>query len=138
MAPRRFCLGQAWPFTPEKGAQRPCGPLTAQTLCRQQKLEEQLLFSGCFSDDLQSLLDWLCRVEPQLAEETPVAGDRDLVGMLMEQHKVGESTTARCGQGEEEPFATPLLRGWLEGPGRGGLDVPTEAPVLPAWWRDRG
>ncbi|XP_060538141.1 microtubule-actin cross-linking factor 1, isoforms 6/7-like isoform X2 [Pantherophis guttatus] len=54
---------------------------------RQQKLEEHLLFSSCFGDALQSLLDWLCQAEPQLAEETPVAGDRDLVGMLMEQHK---------------------------------------------------
>ncbi|XP_058035026.1 microtubule-actin cross-linking factor 1, isoforms 6/7-like [Ahaetulla prasina] len=54
---------------------------------RPQKLEEHLLFSGCFGDALQRLLDWLCRAEPQLAKETPVAGDRDLVGTLMEQHK---------------------------------------------------
>lgn len=97
-------------------------PSLLPTLCRQQKLEEHLLFSSCFGDALQSLLDWLCQAEPQLAEETPVAGDRDLVGMLMEQHKVGEAR-----QRKEKLFATPLLRGWVEGLGRDGLAVPTEA-----------
>ncbi|XP_029140210.1 epiplakin [Protobothrops mucrosquamatus] len=71
------------------------GALWSWAAERQQKLEEQLLLSGCFSDDLQSLLDWLCRVEPQLAEETPVAGDRDLVGMLMEQHKAFQTELSR-------------------------------------------
>ncbi|KAJ6661546.1 hypothetical protein lerEdw1_014456 [Lerista edwardsae] len=55
---------------------------------RQRKLEEGLLFSGHLLEALQALLDWLCRAEPQLAEEAPVAGDRDLVSALLEQHKV--------------------------------------------------
>ncbi|KAH0617293.1 hypothetical protein JD844_015329 [Phrynosoma platyrhinos] len=55
---------------------------------RQHKLEENLLFSGRFTDALQALMDWLYQVEPQLAEETPVAGDRDLVSALMDKHKV--------------------------------------------------
>ncbi|XP_033011905.1 microtubule-actin cross-linking factor 1, isoforms 1/2/3/5-like isoform X2 [Lacerta agilis] len=55
---------------------------------RQRKLEEGLLFSGRFTDALQTLMDWLYRAEPQLAEETPVGGDRDLVSALMDKHKV--------------------------------------------------
>ncbi|XP_060099013.1 microtubule-actin cross-linking factor 1, isoforms 6/7-like [Heteronotia binoei] len=62
--------------------------LGSQAAERQQKLEEALLFSGRFPDALQTLLDWLYRAEPQLAEETPVAGDRDLVRALMDKHKV--------------------------------------------------
>lgn len=54
---------------------------------RQRKLEEALLFSGHVTDALQALLDWLCWAELQLAEEAPVAGDRDLVRLLVEQHK---------------------------------------------------
>nr|XP_056710553.1 plectin [Euleptes europaea] len=59
----------------------------SQAAERQHKLEEALLFSGHFPDALQTLMDWLYRVEPQLAEETPVAGDRDVVSALMDKHK---------------------------------------------------
>ncbi|CAM5087884.1 unnamed protein product [Eretmochelys imbricata] len=55
---------------------------------RQHKLEESLLFSGKFTDALQALLDWLYQAEPQLCEEVPVGGDRDLVSDLMDKHKV--------------------------------------------------
>ncbi|KAM6318673.1 epiplakin, partial [Aegotheles albertisi] len=55
---------------------------------RQQKLEEILLFSGKFPEALQALMDWLYRAEPQLSEDAPVGGDRDLVGDLMDKHKV--------------------------------------------------
>uniref|UniRef100_H3A191 Microtubule actin crosslinking factor 1 n=1 Tax=Latimeria chalumnae TaxID=7897 RepID=H3A191_LATCH len=55
---------------------------------RQHKLEEALLFSGKFTDTLQALMDWLYRAEPQLSEEMPVGGDRDLVTNLIEKHKV--------------------------------------------------
>ncbi|KAJ7338283.1 hypothetical protein JRQ81_011048 [Phrynocephalus forsythii] len=55
---------------------------------RQCRLEEGLLFSGRFSEALQTLMDWLYQAEPQLAEEMPVAGDRDLVSALMDKHKV--------------------------------------------------
>uniref|UniRef100_A0A8C3ETQ8 Uncharacterized protein n=1 Tax=Corvus moneduloides TaxID=1196302 RepID=A0A8C3ETQ8_CORMO len=55
---------------------------------RQHKLEENLLFSGKFTDALQALMDWLYRAEPQLSEDVPVGGDRDLVGDLMDKHKV--------------------------------------------------
>ncbi|XP_069873345.1 dystonin isoform X14 [Dipodomys merriami] len=55
---------------------------------RQNKLEEALLFSGQFTDALQALIDWLYRVEPQLAEDQPVHGDLDLVMNLMDNHKV--------------------------------------------------
>ncbi|XP_075067641.1 microtubule-actin cross-linking factor 1, isoforms 6/7-like isoform X2 [Mixophyes fleayi] len=54
---------------------------------RQQKLEESLLFSGKFTDALQALMDWLYRVEPQLSEEIPLGGDRDLVTDLLDKHK---------------------------------------------------
>ncbi|XP_041867704.1 microtubule-actin cross-linking factor 1 isoform X2 [Melanotaenia boesemani] len=54
---------------------------------RQHKLEEALLFSGQFAEALQALVDWLYRVEPQLAEDQPVHGDLDLVSNLMDAHK---------------------------------------------------
>ncbi|XP_016053516.1 PREDICTED: dystonin isoform X2 [Miniopterus natalensis] len=54
---------------------------------RQNKLEEALLFSGQFTDALQALIDWLYRVEPQLAEDQPVHGDIDLVMHLIDNHK---------------------------------------------------
>ncbi|MCJ8746251.1 hypothetical protein PDJAM_G00139640 [Pangasius djambal] len=54
---------------------------------RQHKLEEALLFSGQFAEALQALVDWLYRVEPQLAEDQPVHGDLDLVSNLMDSHK---------------------------------------------------
>ncbi|XP_048203540.1 dystonin isoform X14 [Perognathus longimembris pacificus] len=54
---------------------------------RQNKLEEALLFSGQFTDALQALIDWLYRVEPQLAEDQPVHGDLDLVMNLIDNHK---------------------------------------------------
>ncbi|XP_053917267.1 LOW QUALITY PROTEIN: dystonin [Cuculus canorus] len=55
---------------------------------RQNKLEEALLFSGQFTDALQALIDWLYKVEPQLAEDQPVHGDSDLVMNLIDNHKV--------------------------------------------------
>lgn len=58
-------------------------------MSRQHKLEEALLFSGQFAEALQALVDWLYRVEPQLAEDQPVHGDIDLVSNLMDAHKVG-------------------------------------------------
>ncbi|XP_066552919.1 dystonin isoform X4 [Amia ocellicauda] len=54
---------------------------------RQNKLEEALLFSGQFTDALQALIDWLYKVEPQLAEDQPVHGDIDLVLNLIDNHK---------------------------------------------------
>lgn len=55
---------------------------------RQHKLEEALLFSGRFTDALQALNDWLYRAEPQLAEDVPVGGDKDMVNNLIDKHKV--------------------------------------------------
>ncbi|XDV39723.1 hypothetical protein PO909_008917 [Leuciscus waleckii] len=55
---------------------------------RQHKLEEALLFSGRFTDALQALNDWLYRAEPQLAEDVPVCGEKDLVTNLIDKHKV--------------------------------------------------
>ncbi|XP_018121017.1 dystonin isoform X4 [Xenopus laevis] len=55
---------------------------------RQNKLEEALLVSGQFTDALQALIDWLYRVEPQLAEDQPVHGDIDIVMNLIDNHKV--------------------------------------------------
>lgn len=64
-------------------------PSISVPLRRQHKLEENLLFSGKFTDALQALMDWLYRAEPQLSEDVPVGGDRDMVGDLMDKHKVG-------------------------------------------------
>lgn len=68
--------------------------------CRQNKLEEALLFSGQFTDALQALIDWLYRVEPQLAEDQPVHGDIDLVLNLIDNHKVENSSTPKT----QDPF----------------------------------
>ena len=59
---------------------------------RQRTLEEALLFSGQFNEALGALLDWLCKVEPQLADDQPVGGDLDSVSGFMEEHRV---STAR-------------------------------------------
>ncbi|XP_056410300.1 microtubule-actin cross-linking factor 1, isoforms 6/7-like isoform X2 [Hyla sarda] len=63
------------------------GHVCSRSTERQQKLEESLLFSGKFTDALQALMDWLYRAEPQLSEETPLGGDRDLVSDLLDKHK---------------------------------------------------
>lgn len=47
-------------------------------------------------DALQALVDWLYKVEPQLAEDQPVHGDLDLVMNLMDAHKVG-ARSGLCG-----------------------------------------
>lgn len=52
------------------------------------------MFSGQFAEALQALVDWLYRVEPQLAEDLPVHGDLDLVSNLMDSHKVFLHVTA--------------------------------------------
>ena len=65
---------------------------------RQHKLEEALLFSGRFTDALQALNDWLYRAEPQLAEDVPVGGDKDMVHNLIDKHKVQHlSCILMCG-----------------------------------------
>lgn len=79
---------------------------------RQHKLEENLLFSGKFTDALQALMDWLYRAEPQLSEDVPVGGDRDLVGDLMDKHKVGgprHTGRAPPSVGLRKPQAVPTL-----------------------------
>ena len=55
---------------------------------RQRKLEEGLLLSGQFNEALDALLDWLAKVEPTLAEDSPVHGDLDTVNAFMDTHKV--------------------------------------------------
>lgn len=71
-----------------EGAELAHGSSLGCLFCRQHKLEEALLFSGQFMDALQALVDWLYKVEPQLAEDQPVHGDLDLVMNLMDAHKV--------------------------------------------------
>ncbi|XP_053539137.1 microtubule-actin cross-linking factor 1, isoforms 6/7 [Ictalurus punctatus] len=62
--------------------------VSGKSMERQHKLEEALLFSGRFSDALQALNDWLYRAEPQVAEDVPVGGEKDLVNNLTDKHKV--------------------------------------------------
>ncbi|XP_060776821.1 microtubule-actin cross-linking factor 1, isoforms 6/7 [Neoarius graeffei] len=62
--------------------------ISGKSVERQHKLEEALLFSGRFSDALQALNDWLYRAEPQVAEDVPVGGEKDLVNNLIDKHKV--------------------------------------------------
>ncbi|XP_047454040.1 microtubule-actin cross-linking factor 1 isoform X2 [Mugil cephalus] len=61
--------------------------ISGKSMERQHKLEEALLFSGRFTDALQALNDWLYRAEPQLAEDVPVGGDKDIVNNLIDKHK---------------------------------------------------
>lgn len=59
-------------------------------------------------DALQALVDWLYKVEPQLAEDQPVHGDLDLVMNLMDAHKVRAafpSSSPRPEQGLSSPRA---------------------------------
>lgn len=46
------------------------------------------MLSGKFQDALQERLNWLYKVEPMLAEETPVHGDVHTVSSFVEEHKV--------------------------------------------------
>ncbi|KAL4617127.1 dystonin-like [Arapaima gigas] len=62
--------------------------ISGKSMERQHKLEEALLFSGRFTDALQALMDWLFRAEPQLTEDVPVGGEKDLVMNLIDKHKV--------------------------------------------------
>ncbi|XP_075952559.1 microtubule-actin cross-linking factor 1, isoforms 6/7 [Anarhichas minor] len=62
--------------------------ISGKSMERQHKLEEALLFSGRFTDALQALNDWLYRAEPQLDEDVPVGGDKDMVNNLIDKHKV--------------------------------------------------
>ncbi|XP_068616612.1 microtubule-actin cross-linking factor 1, isoforms 6/7 [Brachionichthys hirsutus] len=61
--------------------------INGKSMERQHRLEEALLFSGRFTDALQALNDWLYRAEPQLAEDAPVGGDKDMVHNLVDKHK---------------------------------------------------
>ena len=54
---------------------------------RQHQLEEALLFHGMFHEAVQALLDWINAVEPGLATETAVMGDKDTVKLLIDNHK---------------------------------------------------
>lgn len=96
--------GIDWPWhSPPRPWALP-GPGNTHTIPRRQhKLEENLLFSGKFTDALQALMDWLYRAEPQLSEDVPVGGDRDLVSDLMDKHKVGVTRPA----GRSLPCITP-------------------------------
>lgn len=69
---------------------------SALSVSRQHKLEEALLFSGRFTDALQALNDWLYRAEPQLAEDVPVCGEKDLVNNLIDKHKVQHVSVYMC------------------------------------------
>uniref|UniRef100_A0A672SPZ7 Dystonin n=1 Tax=Sinocyclocheilus grahami TaxID=75366 RepID=A0A672SPZ7_SINGR len=80
---------------------------------RQNKLEEALLFSGQFTDALQALIDWLYKVEPQLAEDQPVHGDIDLVLNLIDSHKQTDATTVKRRSAEEFHSTVHILLEWL-------------------------
>lgn len=61
--------------------------LCFQSVERQKKLEDALLCSGQFRDALQSLLEWLSKVEPTLAENTSLNGDLESVLALIEDNQ---------------------------------------------------
>ena len=80
-------------------------------MCRQQKLEEALLFTGMFQDALQSLLDWLSAVEPSLSTETAVMGDPETVQILIDNHKVNEKFLIRPSASFGKPSKQTLQLG---------------------------
>ncbi|XP_037077615.1 microtubule-actin cross-linking factor 1-like isoform X3 [Pollicipes pollicipes] len=61
-----------------------------QSVARQRKLEEALLFSGQFKEALEALLEWLRKRDAALDDNAPVHGDLDTVTALCEQHKTFE------------------------------------------------
>ena len=61
--------------------------LCYQSVERQKKLEDALLMSGQFRDALQSLIEWLSKVEPTLAESYLLNGDLDSVLALIEDNE---------------------------------------------------
>lgn len=89
-------IGTGFKFLPSIKKKKEKGPeignaphfVSGLLFLRQHKLEEALLFSGRFTDALQALNDWLYRAEPQLAEDVPVCGDKDIVHNLIDKHKV--------------------------------------------------
>nr|CAH8874926.1 unnamed protein product [Trichobilharzia regenti] len=59
----------------------------AKALTRQRVLEQALLAAGLYKEALEALLDWLGKIEPQLAEQqTGIYGDVDTVEQLLESH----------------------------------------------------
>lgn len=67
-------------------------------------------------------MDWLYRVEPQLAEDQPVHGDLDLVSNLMDSHKVRSLTLSLSSQSESQSLTPPVStcrlfrRSWVREP----------------------
>ncbi|CAH8676717.1 unnamed protein product [Schistosoma haematobium] len=58
-----------------------------KALARQRTLEQALLAAGLYKEALEALLDWLSKIEPQLAEQqTGNYGDVDIVEQLLESH----------------------------------------------------
>uniref|UniRef100_A0A8B9M9Q3 EF-hand domain-containing protein n=1 Tax=Accipiter nisus TaxID=211598 RepID=A0A8B9M9Q3_9AVES len=96
-------------------------------------LEEARKRTKQFTDALQALMDWLYRAEPQLSEDVPVGGDRDLVGDLMDKHKVGVPSPALA---PGEPWAPhqpcpPSVPGQDTSQVQDGASPTGEAPALP-------
>ncbi|CAH8564471.1 unnamed protein product [Schistosoma turkestanicum] len=59
-----------------------------KALARQRTLEQALLAAGLYKEALEALLDWLSKIEPQLAEQqTGIYGDVDIVEQLLESHE---------------------------------------------------
>ena len=61
--------------------------LCFQSVERQKKLEDALLCSEQFREALQSLIEWLSKVEPTLAESNLLNGDLDSVLALIEDNE---------------------------------------------------
>ena len=50
-------------------------------------IQESMVSSGRLIDALETLEEWLIRVEPELSERRPVEGDLDTVEKLIDQHR---------------------------------------------------
>lgn len=61
--------------------------LCIQSVERQKKLEEGLLYSGQFQDALSNLVEWLKRVKPTLSKNETLFGDLDNVMALTEDNQ---------------------------------------------------
>ena len=59
----------------------------AKAISDSRDIQESMVSSGRLIDALETLEEWLIRVEPELSERRPVEGDLDTVEKLIDQHR---------------------------------------------------
>nr|CAB3263585.1 microtubule-actin cross-linking factor 1 [Phallusia mammillata] len=62
--------------------------LNETSVQRKNQLEESLLFSGRFTEAIDSLLQWLCKIEPEVNTQAQLQGDIHTVTALLDRHNI--------------------------------------------------